>query len=49
MFLPAVKNVVEAHKNSSVLKVLKSCGHVVNVEQPAKFNESAIGFIRQLT
>lgn len=48
MFLPAVKSVVEAHKNTSVLKVLKSCGHVVNVEQPAKFNETAIGFIREL-
>jgi len=49
MFLPSVKNVVSNHYKSSRLAVLKSCGHVVNVEQPRLFNETTLCFIREIS
>lgn len=45
LFLPSVREVVNNHKSSSELFVIPDCGHVVNVEQPAVFNEIAIQFI----
>lgn len=45
MFLEPVKNLVKIHKNS-VLKILESCGHVVNVEQPEQFNHLSMAFIK---
>ena len=48
MFLPSVKNVVSKHYKSSKLAVIKSCGHVVNVEQPHAFNSTSLIFLREL-
>ncbi|WP_332910669.1 alpha/beta hydrolase [Algoriphagus boritolerans] len=45
MFLEPVKNLVKEHKNS-ILKVLESCGHVVNVEKPDQFNHLSVAFIK---
>lgn len=45
MFLEPVKNLVKEHKNS-ILKVLESCGHVVNVEKPDQFNHLSMAFIK---
>jgi len=47
MFLPSVRNVVGEHL-SSQLQVIHKCGHVVNIEQPEKFNNMTIDFIKKL-
>lgn len=44
MFLEPVKNIVKEHKNA-VLEIVEACGHVVNVEQPERFNKHALAFI----
>lgn len=46
MFLPSVKQVVAQHYKSAKLFIVKNCGHVVNVEQPAIFNSEVIQFIK---
>ncbi|MBN3584120.1 alpha/beta hydrolase [Algoriphagus aestuarii] len=48
MFLESVKKIVEIHKNS-LLKIVNNCGHVVNVEQPKRFNQYALTFIKGQT
>lgn len=48
MFLEPVRNLIQIHKNS-ILHILKNCGHVVNVEQPEKFNELALAFLKNQT
>ena len=48
LFLPSVQKVVNAHEVSS-LHVIKDCGHVVNVEQPALFNKTVIGYLNGLS
>jgi len=45
LFLPSVQKVVQAHQASS-LHVIQDCGHVVNVEQPAVFNETVIAYLQ---
>lgn len=45
MFLEPVKRTIEVHKNS-ILKILKKCGHVVNVEQPLEFNRLSLAFLQ---
>ena len=45
MFLPSVKKVVENHYKSSQLVVIDNCGHVVNIEQAAIFNQKVLAFI----
>jgi pimeloyl-ACP methyl ester carboxylesterase len=45
MFLEPVKNLIRAHKNS-ILRVLDTCGHVVNVEKPEEFNQLSLDFIK---
>lgn len=45
MFLPQVKNIVKIHKNS-IVRVLKDCGHVVNIDQPDAFNTHSLNFIQ---
>lgn len=45
MFLPSIRALVQ-YQPGAVLEVFANCGHVVNVEQPAMFNEKAIDFIR---
>jgi len=47
LFLPSIRNLVKAHKNSKLF-VVEDCGHVVNVEQPIVFNANAISFIESL-
>lgn len=47
MFLPPVRRLVARHGNSR-LHVIDNCGHVCNVEQPARFNEATIEFIHEL-
>lgn len=49
MFLPSVKKVVEKHYSSSKLFVIQNCGHVVNVEQAAQFNDAVIAFLKNQT
>lgn len=46
MFLEPVKKIVK-NQTSAVLAILDRCGHVVNVEQPQKFNELSITFIKR--
>jgi len=45
MFLPVVKEVVLQHQ-SSKLKVIPNCGHVVNVERANQFNDLTINFLK---
>lgn len=45
MFLEPVKKIVTEHKNS-ILEIVEKCGHVVNVEQPKRFNQYALAFIQ---
>ncbi|MFC5625514.1 alpha/beta fold hydrolase [Algoriphagus winogradskyi] len=45
MFLEPVKKIIKTHK-SSVLNILKKCGHVVNVERPDEFNKLSLAFIQ---
>jgi len=47
MFLEPVKNIIKEHKNV-VLKILKKCGHVVNVEQPHEFNRISLAFLQNM-
>lgn len=47
MFLPAVKNIIEQHQSAS-LQVLDDCGHVVNVEQPNRFNLVVLQWLKQM-
>lgn len=44
MFLPPVKKLVAEHQLSTLF-VIEQCGHVVNLERPEVFNETAIGFL----
>lgn len=44
MFLPQVIHLVKRHQYSS-LRVLKNCGHVVNIDQPESFNKVSLSFI----
>lgn len=48
MFLPSIKEVVKNHKKSSKLKVIKNCGHVVNIEKSKQFNKISIHFLQNL-
>jgi pimeloyl-ACP methyl ester carboxylesterase len=45
MFLPSISKLVGKHTYAS-LHVVPECGHVVNVEQPATFNLTAIEFLK---
>lgn len=47
MFLPSITKLVKDHF-SSRLHVIPDCGHVVNVEQPAVFNQESISFLQSL-
>ena len=45
MFLPFVKKNVAKDKSTSLL-VLNKCGHVVNIENPEKFNITSLNFLK---
>ncbi len=47
MFLPAVKLVASKHSNASLV-IVPDSGHVVNIDQPALFNQALDNFIRKL-
>jgi pimeloyl-ACP methyl ester carboxylesterase len=47
MFLPAVRQIVTRHTNSW-LEVIENSGHVCNVDQPRKFNDHAIAFLKRM-
>ena len=46
MFLTSIKNITSQH-TQSFLHVIENCGHVVNVEQPLVFNNTALRFIKE--
>lgn len=46
MFLPSISKLVQRH-SSSQLFVIPDCGHVVNVEGAAIFNQTAIRFLKK--
>lgn len=48
MFLPPVRNIVEKQKYTT-LQVIENCGHVCNVEQPRKFNEISIRYLKSIS
>lgn len=45
MFLPSISKIVKGHQ-SALLSVIPNCGHVVNVEQPHIFNQTALSFLK---
>jgi pimeloyl-ACP methyl ester carboxylesterase len=45
MFLPAARRLAQRHSRA-VLKVLKRCGHVCNLERPGLFNRFSIDFMK---
>ncbi|MEQ8908811.1 MAG: alpha/beta hydrolase [Vicingaceae bacterium] len=45
MFLPSIEKLVKKHKNS-ILHIIPDCGHVVNIDRPAVFNQQSIDFIQ---
>lgn len=47
MFLPHVRRLCDRLPNAR-LTVVPDCGHVVNIERPAAFNEAALAFIRTI-
>lgn len=48
MFLPSIRHLVLAHTRTARLAIAPACGHVVNVEQPGYFNQTAIGFLGEI-
>ena len=46
MFLPSVQKVAENQPLSELL-ILEKCGHVVNVENPEKFNQGMLLFLNR--
>ena len=47
LFLPSVRKAVSSFTNAQ-LSVLENSGHVVNVDQPNKFNDRVIMFLKSL-
>ncbi|MEH0158523.1 alpha/beta hydrolase [Limibacter armeniacum] len=48
MFLPLVRKTVNHHQFST-LHIIKSCGHVVNVECPEQFNLLSLNFLKTIS
>jgi pimeloyl-ACP methyl ester carboxylesterase len=48
LFLAAVKDTVANHP-SAQLEIFPKCGHVVNVQQPERFNEVSLRFLRSMS
>lgn len=46
MFLPSIQQLMKKHINHSELVVFENCGHVVNVDEPDKFNQTVFNFIK---
>lgn len=47
MFLTSITELVKDH-SSAQLHVIPACGHVVNVEDPVQFNNTAIRYLKEL-
>ena len=45
MFLSSIKKIVKTQPNA-ILEIFKNCGHVVNIENPEKFNSTSIKFLK---
>ena len=45
MFLSSIKKIVKTQPNA-ILKIFKNCGHVVNIENPEKFNSTSLKFLK---
>ena len=45
MFLSSIKKIVKKQPNA-ILEVFKNCGHVVNIENPDKFNATSLNFLK---
>jgi pimeloyl-ACP methyl ester carboxylesterase len=45
MFLPAVRQIAARHRHA-VLHVIERCGHVCNIEKPARFNRVSMEFLQ---
>ena len=45
MFLSSIKKIVKNQPNA-ILKIFKNCGHVVNIENPEKFNSTSLKFLK---
>ncbi|WP_209330090.1 alpha/beta fold hydrolase [Lunatimonas salinarum] len=48
MFLPTISRLVKSHPSAS-LTVIPDCGHVVNVDKPAQFNDISLRFLNGLS
>jgi len=46
IFLPPARRIAALQEHAS-LRVIEGAGHVCNIEYPERFNEAAIGFIRE--
>ncbi len=46
MFLPSIQQLMKKHVNYSKLIVFENCGHVVNVDEPNRFNKTVAEFIK---
>lgn len=47
LFLPAVRKIVNSHKEST-LEIIDKCGHVVNIEQPLIFNTLVLSHLNKI-
>ena len=47
IFLPSTRKVVSSFHNAQLF-VIENSGHVVNVDQPNKFNDKVIKFLKSL-
>ena len=47
IFLPSVRKSVSSFLNAQ-LSIIENSGHVVNIDQPNKFNERVIKFLKSL-
>tara|TARA_B100000579_G_scaffold131442_1_gene106131 strand:+ start:669 stop:1448 length:780 start_codon:yes stop_codon:yes gene_type:complete len=45
MFLSSIKKIVKTQPNA-ILEIFKNCGHVVNIENPDKFNNTSLKFLK---
>ena len=45
MFLSSIKKIVQTQPNA-ILEIFKNCGHVVNIENPEKFNSTSLKFLK---
>ena len=45
MFLSSIKKIVKSQPNA-ILEIFKNCGHVVNIENPDKFNNASLKFLK---